>query len=190
MIVGCMLGDVFAEKPSSNHNTRLMFKQSQVNRSYIGHLFGLMFNYCGSTPTWVSANGGLPHMLGRKYLALKFNTLSLPCFNIYREMFYDSSGLKVVPTNISTHFNNISLAYWFMDDGYQSPTGYYFCTESFSPEDHNVLIAMLQSKFNLDCSIHNTTNGSRIYIMKSSVSRFNSLVAGTILPQFQYKLHR
>lgn len=189
ILIGSMLGDLFAEKPSSKHNTRLMFKQSVVNSDYIYHFFDLICLYCGSVPVQVSANSKLPHLIGKDYFALKFNTLSLACFNIYREMFYDLSGLKRVPINIADHFTQVSLAYWFMDDGYKSPTGYYFCTESFSTSDILVLLDMLQTKFDLDCSVHKTTNGPRIYIKKSSVTHFNSLVRDEIITQFQYKLH-
>ena len=41
IIVGLMLGDLFAEKISIKSNTRLQFKQSSKNRKYIDHLYSL-----------------------------------------------------------------------------------------------------------------------------------------------------
>lgn len=76
-----------------------------------------------------------------------------------------------------------------MDDGYKSPNGYYFCTESFSASDIDILLTMLRTKFGLNCSVHKTTNGPRIYIKSSSIKLFNSLVGEYIIPSFQYKLH-
>lgn len=38
VIIGCMLGDLTAEKPNERSNTRLQFKQSIKNKPYINHL--------------------------------------------------------------------------------------------------------------------------------------------------------
>jgi DNA-binding transcriptional regulator WhiA len=75
-----------------------------------------------------------------------------------------------------------------MDDGYKSQNGFYFCTESFSLADHQLLIDVLTNKFNLDCSIHSHTNGSRVYIKKSSATNFVELVQTFIHSSFLYKL--
>lgn len=56
------------------------------------------------------------------------------------------------------------LAYWIMDDGYKSVNGFYLCTESYTLDDHQVLVSVLRNKFHLNCNIHKTTNGNRIYI--------------------------
>ena len=45
-----MLGDLTAEKPGINSNTRLQFKQSIKNRLYIEHLYSLFQEFCGSKP--------------------------------------------------------------------------------------------------------------------------------------------
>jgi LAGLIDADG DNA endonuclease family len=53
IIIGLLLGDLFAEKRNINSNTRLQFKQSVKNKTYINHLYslppGLFEVYC-STP--------------------------------------------------------------------------------------------------------------------------------------------
>ena len=36
----------------------------------------------------------------KEYKSVHFATLSLPCFNYYRHLFYDSNNLKIVPLNI------------------------------------------------------------------------------------------
>ena len=76
-----------------------------------------------------------------------------------------------------------------MDDGYKGVTGYYFCTESFSSSDLVILIDMLTNKFGLDCSLHKTTNGPRIYIKSVSCLNFANLVKPHMIPHFYYKLH-
>ena len=66
------------------------------------------------------------------YSSIKFQTLSLACFNRYRELFYDLNGKKVIPVNLQELLTPKGLAFWFMDDGYKSKKGLYFSTESFS----------------------------------------------------------
>jgi hypothetical protein len=41
VIIGLMLGDLYAEKKNLNSNTRLQFKQSNKNKDYIDHLYNL-----------------------------------------------------------------------------------------------------------------------------------------------------
>jgi LAGLIDADG DNA endonuclease family len=188
VLFGCMLGDLHAEKPSPKHNTRLQFKQGLPNALYLMHLFCLMQTYCGSAPIWLSWFDNRPNKL-KIYHSIKFQTLSLPCFNFFRELFYNLEGIKVVPVNIGDHFTAVSLAYWYIDDGYKGVQGYYLCTESFSANDISVLLDMLRIKFGLQCGIHNTTNGARIYIQTVSVGKFNKWVAPYIIESFKYKLH-
>ena len=33
----------------------------------------------------------------KEYSSIKFQTASLPCFNIYRELFYNSEGKNIFP---------------------------------------------------------------------------------------------
>ena len=173
--------------PSKSHNTRLQLKQSVAHLEYITHLFNMFAAYCGSLPvTLKSIDKKKVNAL--VYTSIKFQTLSLPCFNIYREMFYDVKGTKRVPLNISETFTAVSLAYWFMDDGYKSGVGHYICTDSFSDKDLNPLLDMLRTKFGVKCSSHKTTNGPRIYIKKVSSAKFINLVKPFMVPSFYYKL--
>lgn len=55
IIIGLMLGDLFAEKIKQNSNTRLQFKQSIKNKVYIDHLYSLFKEYCNSEPKVTSS---------------------------------------------------------------------------------------------------------------------------------------
>jgi hypothetical protein len=47
IIIGLMLGDLYAERKNLNSNTRLQFKQSNKNKDYIDHLYNLFKEFCG-----------------------------------------------------------------------------------------------------------------------------------------------
>ena len=55
IIIGSMLGDLYAEKTKPNSNTRLQFKQSVKNKAYVEHLYTLFENYCTSPPKITSS---------------------------------------------------------------------------------------------------------------------------------------
>jgi hypothetical protein len=71
IIVGLMLGDLYAEKLKVNSNTRLQFKQSNLNKDYIFHLYSFFEDYCNSKPKVTTSFEKRP---GRKeiYMSIKF----------------------------------------------------------------------------------------------------------------------
>jgi len=79
----------------------------------------------------------------KDYTAIKFKTLSLPCFNKYKELFYNLEGNKFIPKNLEELLTDKGLAYLIMDDGYNSGKGFYICTESYSFDEHQIIINLL-----------------------------------------------
>ena len=187
IIIGLMLGDLFAEKRNPNSNTRLQFKQSIKNKVYIEHLYSIFKDYCNSEPKITTSIDQRP---GKKDLniSIKFWTQSLPCFNQFRELFYDELGTKYIPSNLDELITPRSLAYWAMDDGYKSGKGFYFCTESYTLEDNHKLSLILKNRFNLDCGVHKHSNGHRLYVFSSSKDILLELVKPYLIEHFYYKL--
>ena len=186
IIIGLMLGDLFAEKRNPNSNTRLQFKQSIKNKEYIEHLYSIFKDYCNSEPKITTSIDQRP---GKKDLniSIKFWTQSLPCFNQFRELFYDELGTKYIPSNLDELITPRSLAYWAMDDGYKSGKGFYFCTESYTLEDNIKLSQILKNRFNLECGIHKHTNGHRLYVFSSSKDILLELIKPYLIEHFYYK---
>jgi hypothetical protein len=188
IIVGLMLGDLYAEKTKLNSNTRLQFKQSIKNKAYIDHLYSLFKNYCFSPPK-------INHLLDKRpdkkefNNSIKFWTLSLPCFNIFRELFYNKKGIKIIPLNLEDLLTSRGLAYWIMDDGYKSKNGFYLCTESFTLADNFRLSDIFKRKFKLECSIHKHSNGYRLYVFNKSKDQLWFLVKPYIIDHFYYKFN-
>jgi hypothetical protein len=186
IIIGLMLGDLFAEKININSNTRLQFKQSVKNKTYIDHLYSLFEIYCSTPP---KINCFKDKRAGKKEIneSIKFWTLSLPCFNQFRTLFYDDQGIKHIPLNLELILTSRGLAYWIMDDGYKSKNGFYLCTESYTLADNLRLCEILKRKFNLECGIHKHTNGHRLYIFSKSKDQLLTLIRPYIIDHFLYK---
>jgi hypothetical protein len=103
-------------------------------------------------------------------------------------MFYNEKGKNFIPLNIKELLTPRGLAYWYMDDGYKSPNGFYLSTESYSNDDIALLIDAFKTKFDLKCSAHKTTNGLRIYIFSESAIKFRNLLKPFVISHFKYKL--
>ena len=89
----------------------------------------------------------------KTYSAISFTTIQLPCFNVYREIFY-KLNTKIIPENIKELLIPRGLAFLIMDDGSRQGSGLHLNVYAFSNEDIDKLIFTLQTKFNFKCSIH------------------------------------
>lgn len=182
-IIGSMLGDLFAERLSLKRNTRLQFIGGLVNKPYIIHWFTILQTFCIAIP-----KEGKSWNKRRKTFDfnIKFWTRSLACFNIYHELFY-KDGVKIIPVNLIDLLTPIGLAYWAMDDGYNTSTGFYFCTDSYTYAEHLQLQLILKEKFNIITGIHVHGNTYRLYIHKVSKEDFFDLIRPHVIPHFLYK---
>jgi hypothetical protein len=187
IINACMLGDLHAERRNLKGNTRLQFRYSSISKDYVYHLYNIFKDFTGSKPIQLSSFDNRPNR-NKVYESNKFQTFSLPCFNQFREIFYDSNGTKILPKNIMELLTPRGLAYWLADDGYKGTDGIYFCTESFTIIENELLIEALKNKFNLNCGIHKHSNGYRLYIWSNSKELFKNIIKPYLFPSFYYKI--
>jgi LAGLIDADG DNA endonuclease family len=166
MLIGLLLGDVYAQKRGVN--TNLFFEQGIKNKNYLFHLFDLFKNYCRSEP---KISERLPDKrTGKVYTRVLFTTYSLPCFNELQSMFYPK-GKKIVPLNIEELLTPLGLAYWICDDGTYCKKHKYIrlATNSFTLQEVELLLGVLRTKFNLDCYIVEDRSGYVTTITARSV---------------------
>ena len=176
ILVGIMLGDGHIVKRSSTGNSRLVYAQTAIaHKQYFNHVYKIFKPFCVSDympqPRVVRDN-----RTKKTYSATSFTTMQLPCFNVYRDMFY-LSNIKKVPDTIQNILTARGLAFWIMDDGSRHGSGLHLNVYAFSNVDVDKLMFTLQDKFKLKCSIHyNRDNKPRIYIFKESMDDLRLLV--------------
>jgi hypothetical protein len=143
--VGLILGDLYARRPKPSVNTRLAFIQSIIHNDYLLHLYELFKDYCKKAP--ITAIPKAHKQTGKVYPNVRFESRSLPCFNYFYDIFYPS-GKKCIPLNIGEILTPLSLAYWIADDGGWNKINKHvvLCTESFTSEEVELLINVLNSK--------------------------------------------
>nr|QJQ35385.1 LAGLIDADG endonuclease [Fusarium pseudonygamai] len=189
VLIGILLGDAHIVRRSPTANSRLVYAQTAIkHKEYFDYVLSFFTPYC--------ANDYIPqsrlvvdNRTKKTYSAISFTTMQLPCFNIYRELFYDANKKKIVPENIRELLTPRGLAFWIMDDGSKHGSGLHLSVYGFSNADVDKLMFTLQDKFNLRCSIHyNRDNKPRIYIFKESMDSLITLVKPYFIKEMLYKL--
>lgn len=162
----------------------------------------------------INAYGDFAHSLKQKEYALnKYDILKNICFPPKEESFIDkrsnktynrihvrfsaSSYLtdiykmtykekkKIISKEILSEFNEISLAYLFMDDGYKVRDGYAISTNCFDTESLINLKQLFNDKFDIDFSIWKS---HIVYIPVRYAKKFKSIVSPYIIDSMLYKL--
>lgn len=96
---------------------------------------------------------------------------------------------KVVPKDIINYLDNIALSYWLMCDGYKYNKGVAIATNSYSIDDNNLLINVLNSKFNLRARLFKDHNQPSIFIPKHNIALLQKMVSPFIHKTMLYKIY-
>jgi len=165
-----------------------VYAQTAVtHKEYFDYVYSFFKDLCVNdyTPQLRTVRDNRTHKV---YSAISFTTMQLPCFNVYKELFY-LDNVKIVPDNIYQLLTPRGLAFWIMDDGSKHGSGLHLSVYAFSNVDVDKLMFTLQDKFSLRCSIHyNRENKPIIYIFKESMDTLRSLVSPYFIKEMLYKL--
>ena len=101
-----------------------------------------------------------------------------------RKVFYPEN-IKVISEDILSNFNEISLAYLFMDDGSYDKSGAIIALCNFSQESLILFKDFLLKKWNIEITIRKS---KCIYIKANSRKLFINLIKPYIIPSMLYKL--
>lgn len=126
-----------------------------------------------------------------------FNTLSFEQFAEIGNAFYKldiTSGKrkKVLPPQIKDWMSDLSLAYWFMDDGSKKwknkVLALRFCTDCFIESEIDILISVLKDKFKLNVTkTKNKNNKWRLYIGTDNYEKIKKLIYPHLVYSMVYK---
>jgi hypothetical protein len=194
IIIGLLLGDGHIQKRAINGNSRFIYGQSSLrlhNLNYFKHVLELFKPYL-SEDFILKEKFFKNKITNIKYSSVKFATLSLPCFNDYKNLFYSSKNIKIVPSNIKNLLTPIGLAYWIMDDGSLQNKGLHLNTYGFNTKDILNLKKTLENMFgenSLKCSIHKHKNGERIYIWERSMELLRNNIYQYMHKDMLYKIN-
>jgi hypothetical protein len=99
---------------------------------------------------------------------------------------------KIIPRSLGDLLTPSGLAYFAMDDGTLTKDGsFYFCTDNFLVEDTKYFSSLLNTKFNLNTTLHRHGREGqyRISVPKSKFNELVALIGPHIHSSMQYKIN-
>lgn len=193
VLVGLLLGDANMQTFSKTGKTwRVRLLQGEINLEYLRHLRTILDEF---TNMEIASNHEV-RANGKEYRKWFFNTLSFEQFAELGNSFYplisgSTSRVKVLPAQLEDWITEVSLVYWFMDDGSKKwgnkVISIRFCTDSYTEQEVDRLIEILYLKFNLQCTKNRDDKGWRIYVSTVSYDRAYSLIYPLLHSSMLYK---
>ena len=99
VLVGILLGDAHIVRRSSTSNSRLVYAQTAVaHKEYFDYVLSFFLPYCANDYT-PQSRIVRDNRTKKTYSAISFTTMQIPCFNEFRDNFYELN-VKVIPHNI------------------------------------------------------------------------------------------
>lgn len=181
IFVGSLLGDGNIRKMSANGAPLWRCNVGLVNISYLLWLSVLISAYCPHMP-------GLVRRRDTSFYCY-LTSRAMPCLEPIYQLFI-SKGKKQITIALAEWIDPLALAIWAMDDGTATPEGFYFCTQSFTKEEHYILQQILFINFGLYSTIHKQGTQYRLYIPARSMRKFRNIVRPYFAPWFMNKLEK
>ena len=185
IILGTMLGDGCLERNGKNIRLRLEHGISQ--QEYLMWKFTELNTLVTGKPMNVRA---LHKKSNKFYESLRIYTYSNVALEQYWNMFYPE-GKKKVPKEIGCLLTHpLSLALWFMDDGYKRNdcNAFRLSTDGFEESDQRILCDTLSKNFGISSTLHRKGATWNIYIPQKSSRRFVEVIKPFTVPSLRYKI--
>lgn len=126
----------------------------------------------------------------RFYDSYRAYTFSDEAIQYYQNIFY-LNNKKIIPDTICEIFRDpLSLATWFMDDGYKRNdcNAFRLGTDSFTKEEQILLQEVILKNFGIETKVHKKGKYWNIYIPERESKKFVKIVKPYIIPKFKYKI--
>lgn len=186
VLIGMILGDAYLQK-TGKLNARLRLEQSSKQKEYLEWKVSLLKNYFQSkmqvlkrtNPVW-----------NKTYEYVRLQSTSSSELGKLQRIFYKDS-VKIIPITINTLLKHpLSLAIWFMDDGY-----YYFRDRmaylyipNFDEESIQNLLLACKSNFALLPVCKQKKKGRVLIFNVSETQKLMKLITPFIIPSMRYKI--
>lgn len=174
--MGSLLGDAHAELLISG-GVRFRFKQSTIQKDYLFYKYDFLLRsgYVKTNPPSSFAQ------LGDSY---RFDTYTYSNFLWFYQIFYKDK-IKVLPefNYLIQLLTPLALAIWIMDDGTFKSPGIRIAINNFTKKEGEILIQVLQEKYNIKSSLHKNSDQYQLYIKKESMKILIDLVPRAAKPR-------
>lgn len=187
ILVGMVLGDSYLQK-TGEQNARIRLEQSFKQRDYLQWKAQWFPEFFQGKPTKLSRYNPV---YKKTYEYIRWQSSASPEIGRYRKIFYQD-GKKNIPEQLASLLvHPISLAVWFMDDGYlyhRDKVAYIYISK-LTNKEMDVLLGTLKQNFGLTPVIKLKKRGNKVLVFSvQETKKLLALVAPYVIPSMQYKL--
>lgn len=172
LIFGSLLGDGYLARTTRGYAFRVNHSISQ--KEYVDWKYAHL----------ASLSNSRPRVYQRSYY---FRTVTHPFMTDLHMMFYEGDR-KRLPRETAAWISPFAFAIWLMDDGARDKNQLRLNTQSFSLEENERLIDILEAKLGIMATINRDKDRYRLRVYATSMPRVRQLVAPFLIPSMQYKL--
>ena len=185
ILFGIILGDGYLQK-TGEKNARLRLEHGKNQKEY---LFWKVSNLSPLFQGKAKYLERIHPITKRIYCYWRHQSQSTPYLGKLRKIFYPE-GKKIVPEKLERYLSPLTLAVWFMDDGYyylRDKCSYLYLGNVSRNEAEIVMLTLLR-RFNILSRVKQKKKGYALYFSPRETQKLKNLIKGHILPQFNYKL--
>ena len=186
IIVGTVLGDGFLQK-TGKLNSRLRLEHSAKQKEYIFWKVKNLGRVFEGAPIFLART----HPITKKiYNYFRIQSNSMPELGKIHTIFYPN-GKKKIPKNLDEILSPLSLAVWYMDDGYYSNrdhSGYLYLGKT-GEDEAKIAKEAIRKNFSLNPTILNKKNkGFVIYFSPREMKKFSAIIQKFVIAEMRYKI--
>ncbi|OIO51059.1 MAG: hypothetical protein COX12_00690 [Candidatus Brennerbacteria bacterium CG23_combo_of_CG06-09_8_20_14_all_44_41] len=187
ILIGTILGDAYLQK-TGKRNARLCLEHENKQKEYLLWKVSAFKNLFQGKPVFVKR----VHPKTKKmYEYWRFQSNSTPELGKMQRLFY-KNGKKIIPSNFQELFKEpLSLAVWFMDDGYYYPrdNNAYLYLGKLSLDETKIVQDTLINNLRLKTKIlDKKQEGFVIYFSPSETQKLKTIIGPYIIPCLMYKI--
>jgi len=185
ILFGIILGDGYLQK-TGKKNARLRLEHGGNQKEYLlwkvkklGRLFQGKAKYLER----------IHPISKREYSYRRHQSQSTPYLGKLKKIFYPD-GKKKIPEDLQKYLTPLTLAVWYMDDGYYYSRDKcsYLYLGNVSQKEAEVVVQALLNKFGITARAKAKKKGYAIYLSPQETQKLKKLIKGHMLSQFNYKL--
>lgn len=187
ILIGTILGDAYLQK-TGEKNARIRLEHSEKQKEYLSWLGENLKPFFQGKPTKMTRFNPI---FKKTYSTVRWQSSASPEIGKWRRIFY-VNGKKCIPKVLPEIFkDNLSLAVWFMDDGYyykRDKIAYIYLPE-LNQTEKDILLLTLKNNFNLEGIIKIKKRGENVLIFKVfETEKLMKLISSHIIPSMSYKI--
>lgn len=187
ILIGMILGDAYLQK-TGKRNARIRLEHSDKQKDYLlwkGSQFPEFFQ--GEPKLIVRFNP----VFKKTYSYYRWQSNASPEIGKFRQKFYQNSK-KIIPYQLPELLTHpLSLALWFMDDGYfyhRDKIAYIYIPK-YSREEVERLLSVLKSNFSLEVIVRVKKRENLVLVFSvSQTQKLLRLIKPYIIPSMSYKI--